>query len=107
MTVNTTAPKQQMLRLLDKLANDDLFRGRFERDPKAVLLEAGFSTGLVAAFPAVQLEPGRLAAKSVFAADRLRVANDLAEECMCMIIPQPQLGPSRKRQLSNRLSQAA
>ena len=32
-----------MLRLLDKLAHDDLFRIRFERQPRSVLLEAGFS----------------------------------------------------------------
>ena len=89
--MNPTASKQQMLRLFDKLANDDLFRSRFERNPKSALVEAGFTAEGVATFPVEQLSPGTLAAKGVFAAEYERVANDLAEQCLCMVIPSPML----------------
>jgi len=94
---NPKISKQQMLHLLDKLSNDEGFRGRFEHNPRAALAEAGVSAAQIAAFPAEQLAPNTLAEKSVFVAEHKRVANDLADECMCMIIPQPHLGPPRKR----------
>jgi putative modified peptide len=94
---NPTIGKREMLHLLEKLSSDDGFRSRFEKDPKAGLLEAGIGAAQVAAFPADQLTPGKLANKSVFAADHELVVNDLAEECLCMVIPQPQFGPPRKR----------
>ena len=93
---NPTISKQQMLHLLDKLSSDDGFRSRFEQHPKSALAEAGISAAQIANFPAVQLAPNTLADKHVFAAERQRVAHDLADECMCMIIPQPHLGPPRK-----------
>lgn len=86
---NPITSKQQMLRLLEKLSSDDLFRSRFERNPKAALVEAGFAAADVAAFPAEQLVPGTLAAKDVFDAQRIRVQTDIAEECSCMVIPSP------------------
>jgi len=87
--MNPIASKQQMLRLLDKLSRDDLFRSRFERNPKNALVEAGFAPDHVAAFPAEQLLPGTLAPKSAFEAERIRVQTDIAEECSCMVIPSP------------------
>jgi len=76
-----------MLRLFDKLAHDDLFRGRFERNPKEGLIAIGFSVEEVQSFPAEQLEPNVLASKERFAAERRRVEEDLAAAYACMVIP--------------------
>jgi len=84
-----TASKQQMLRLLEKLSSEDLFRSRFERSPKAALIEAGFAPEDVAGFPAEQLVPGTLASKDKFDAERIRVQTDIAEVCTCMVLPSP------------------
>lgn len=91
-----TITKQQMLHLLDKLSKDDNFRARFERDPKSGLVESGIPAAHVATFPPGNLGSGTLADKSVFAAEHRRVAADLAEECMCMVVPTPHWGPPRK-----------
>ena len=93
---NPNITKQQMLHLLDKLSKDDDFRAKFERDPKNGLIAAGIPAAHVATFPAGNLGSGQLADKSLFAAEHRRVAADLAEECMCMIVPTPHWGPARK-----------
>jgi len=85
--VNPLAPKQLMLRLFDKLANDDLFRSRFERNPKEGLIAVGFSAEEAQNFPAEQLGPNVLASKESFAAERRRVQEDLAAAYACMVIP--------------------
>jgi len=105
--MNPTASKQQMLRLLNKLANDDLFRSRFERNPKSALVEAGFAAEDVVTFPAEQLNPGMLAEKSVFAAEYGRVANDLAEQCLCMVQPGPMLASRGNAGCATSLARAA
>ena len=92
-----TVSKQQMLKLLDKLSSDDAFRSRFEKDPKAALIEAGIPAAQVAAFPADQLAPWTLPDKNHFRAERERVANDIAEECMCMVAPTSKLGGGQHR----------
>lgn len=92
----TTVSKQQMLNLLDKLSRDDAFRTRFEKDPKSALLEAGIPAEKVASLPAEQLQPWTLPDKSTFAAERQRVADDIAEEFLCMVHPSPQLGIGKK-----------
>ncbi len=92
-----TVSKQQMLKLLDKLSSDDGFRGRFEKDPKSALVEAGIPAAHVATFPADHIAPRVLPDKNHFRAERDRVANDMAEECMCMVSPGPQLGAGRKQ----------
>ena len=96
---NPTVSKQQMLKLLDKLSSDDGFRSRFEKDPKSALVEAGIPAAQVATFPADHLAPGALRNKSVYAAEHQRVANDIAEECMCMVVPNLKMGagPSPKQ----------
>jgi len=99
--MNPIASKQQMLRLLDKLSSDDLFRSRFERSPKAALVEAGFAAEDVATFPSEQLAPGTLASKAVFEAERIRVQTDIAEECSCMVIPSPLIAQRGKGFLAN------
>jgi putative modified peptide len=105
--MNPTASKQQMLRLFDKLANDDLFRSRFERNPKSALVEAGFPAEEVAIFPAEQLAPGTLAAKSLFAAEYSRVADDVAAQCLCMVMPGPMLASCRTAGVATTLARAA
>ena len=89
--MNPNVSKAQMLRLLDKLAHDDLFRSRFERNPCAALRETGFAAADVANFPAQQLVPGTLAAKEIFAAEHERVAKEVIDTHACMVAPGPML----------------
>lgn len=89
--MNPVTSKFQMLRLFDKLANDDLFRIRFERNPKSALVDVGFDAAEVDAFPAQQLIPGVLAPKHLFAAEYARVSAELGEQCLCMVAPGPLL----------------
>jgi len=86
---NPTITKQQMLNLLDKLSSDDAFRSRFQQDPKAGLIAVGVAQAHVATFPADKLGSGQLADKSVFAAERQRVAASVAADCLCMVVPGP------------------
>ena len=90
---SATISKPQMLHLLSKLSSDDGFRSRFEKDPRAGLIEAGVPASHAATFPAEKLGSGVLADKAVFAAEHQRVAKDLAEECMCMVVPSPHWKP--------------
>ena len=83
--------RTHLLRLLDKLAHDDLFRGRFERNPKNALIEAGFDDVDAANFPADQLLPGTLASKALFAAEHERMRNAVVEAYACMVLPGPML----------------
>jgi len=89
--VNHNASKTQMLRLLDKLAHDDLFRGRFERNPKNALVEAGFDAAEAANFPVERLAPGILASKEAFSAEHERVKIDIFETHACMVLPGPMM----------------
>ena len=84
-----TITKQQMLTLLDKLSSDDTFRSRFQQDPKSGLIAVGVAAAHVATFPADKLGSGQLADKSVFAAERKRVADSVAADCLCMVVPGP------------------
>jgi len=85
----TSITKQQMLSLLGKLSSDDGFRARFEKDPRAGLIEAGVPAAQANAFPADHLGSGTLADKGVFVAERARVSQALSDECLCMVIPAP------------------
>ena len=74
-----------MLTLLGKLANDDGYRARFEGDPKAALAEAGVSRDQVANYEHGPV--AKLADKATFEAARKRLADDAAQQLMCMVIP--------------------
>ena len=79
--------KAQMLDLLGRLANDDAFRNRFEKNPPAALAEVGIPPNQIKGFPEDHTRPGKVAPKSNFEAARNRLANQASDECLCMIIP--------------------
>ena len=79
--------KVQMLDLLDRLANDDGFRDRFEKKPSAALVEVGIPPDQIKGFPEDHTRPGKLAPKPEFEAARKRLINQAGDECLCMIIP--------------------
>jgi len=104
--VNSLVPKQLMLRLMDKLARDDGFRGAFERNPKDALLSIGFAADTLTECPTQPLPPNTLAAKERFETERERVREDLATAYACMVIPTPLIA-SRRPQTTIRLDRAA
>ncbi|HET9189568.1 MAG TPA: NHLP-related RiPP peptide [Rudaea sp.] len=79
--------KSQIIELLGKLADDDGYRIRFQRDPDAALGELDFPPGSFAGFPGNSEQHGMLADKTIFAAARQRMVDEVAGECLCMIIP--------------------
>ena len=79
--------KSQIIELLGKLAEDDGYRIRFQRDPDAALTELDFPPGSFAGFPGNPEQHGMLADKTIFAAARKRMVDEIAGECLCMIIP--------------------
>jgi putative modified peptide len=79
--------KAQMLDLLGRLANDDAFRDRFEKNPPAALTEVGIPPNQIKVFPEDHTRPGKVAPKSDFEAARNRLADQVGDECLCMIIP--------------------
>ncbi len=79
--------KTQMLDLLGRLANDDGFRDRFEKNPSAALTEAGIPPNQIKGFPEDHTRPGKLAPKVDFENACKRLNNQVGEECLCMIIP--------------------
>ena len=79
--------KSQIIELLGKLADDDGYRIRFQRDPEAALTELDFPSGGFAGFVGTSAQSGMLADKSVFAAARKRMVDETAGECLCMVVP--------------------
>ncbi|MEO8804243.1 MAG: NHLP-related RiPP peptide [Rudaea sp.] len=79
--------KVQMLDLLGRLATDDGYRERFEKNPSAALTEAGIPPEQVKGFPEDHTRPGRLAPKSEFEAAQKRLTSQVDEDCLCMVIP--------------------
>jgi len=105
--VNSNVSNAQMLRLLNKLAHDDLFRIRFERQPRTVLLEAGFGAADAANFPVAQLVPGALADKSAFAAAHACIGQAIVATHACMQLPGPGLTASPRPKAAAMLERAA
>jgi putative modified peptide len=79
--------KTQVLDLLGRLASDDEYRIRFQRDPEAALSELAFPAGGFVGFVGNSAQTGSLADKTVFAAARKQLVDEVAGECLCMIIP--------------------
>ena len=79
--------KSQIIELLGKLAEDDGYRIRFQRDPDAALTELDFPPKSFAGFPDNPEHQGILADKTIFAAARKRMVDEVAGECLCMIVP--------------------
>lgn len=79
--------KAQMLDLLGRLASDDGFRARFEKNPSATLAEVGIPPDQIKGFPEDHTQPGKLAPKSVFEIARNRLKEQAGDDCFCMIAP--------------------
>lgn len=79
--------KTQIIELLGKLASDDGYRSRFERSPEGALAELDFPAGGFAGFINNHAGSGLLADKIVFSDARKRMVDEIAGECLCMIIP--------------------
>lgn len=79
--------KSQIIELLGKLADDDGYRIRFQRNPDAALTELDFPSGGFAGFVGNSAQTGTLADKTIFATARQRMVDEVAGECLCMIIP--------------------
>ncbi len=79
--------KSQIIELLGKLAEDDGYRIRFQRDPEAALTELDFPSGGFAGYVGSAAQTGMLADKSVFATARQRMVDETAGECLCMVVP--------------------
>ncbi|MEO8804242.1 MAG: NHLP-related RiPP peptide [Rudaea sp.] len=79
--------KTQIIELLGKLANDDGYRSRFESSPEGALAELDFPAGGFAGFLNNHAGSGPLADKIVFSDARRRVVEEVAGECLCMVIP--------------------
>ncbi len=79
--------KAQMLDLLGRLAKDDAFRDRFEKNPPAALAEVGIPPDQIKGFPEDHTRPGKIAPKSDFEAARKRLVDQQGDECLCMVVP--------------------
>ncbi|MGH8041959.1 MAG: NHLP-related RiPP peptide [Rudaea sp.] len=79
--------KTQIIELLGKLADDDGYRSRFERNPDDALAELNFPSGGFAGFLNNHGGSGLLADKIVFSDARKRMVDEIASECLCMVIP--------------------
>lgn len=79
--------KSQIIELLGKLADDDGYRIRFQRNPDAALTELDFPSGGFAGFVGNSAQTGTLADKAVFATARQRMVDETAGECLCMVVP--------------------
>ena len=79
--------KTQIIDLLGKLAVDDGYRSRFEHNPEMALAELNFAPGGFAGFVSDKAHPGTLGDKAIFAAARKRMVNEVASDCLCMVIP--------------------
>lgn len=79
--------KSQMLDLLGRLASDDGFRARFEKNPPTALAEVGIPADQIRGFPEDHKNPGKLAPKEAFAQTRKQLQQDVADECLCMVQP--------------------
>jgi putative modified peptide len=73
--------------LLGRLASDDEYRIRFQRDPETALTELDFPSGGFAGFVGTSAQSGTLADKSVFATARQHMIDEIAGNCLCMIVP--------------------
>lgn len=80
-------PKDQELKLLQKLSTDDGFRARFEADPAAALAELGVSPKDVASLAPNGFGPCQLADKETIAKSHQQLAETGMTDHVCLIFP--------------------
>lgn len=89
--------REHSLALLHRLATDDGFRSRYEQKPAAALAELGVPHETIVNLKASCLAPTKLAEKAHFAAAHRNLSDTDADECLQMILPNPQLDFGSKR----------
>ncbi|MBE5316453.1 MAG: NHLP-related RiPP peptide [Xanthomonadales bacterium] len=85
--MSASLPQEAGLSLLKRLASDDAFRARFEKNPQAALEEVGVPQGVIAELKSACLAPRALADKGVFEALAGDVATAQYREAMSMFVP--------------------
>ncbi len=80
-------PKAQELQVLNKLATDDDYRARFEKNPAAALKEVGVDEATLNQLDPASLQPGQLADKAAIAATHAKLAEANMSDHVCLIVP--------------------
>ncbi|HEY9112160.1 MAG TPA: NHLP-related RiPP peptide [Rhodanobacteraceae bacterium] len=89
--------REHSLALLHKLATDDDFRSRYEQKPAAALAELGVPLNTIVNLKASCLASTSLADKDHFMKAHGELNNMAAENCLMMVIPNPQLDMGSSR----------
>ncbi len=84
---NPRLAKEHELQLLKKLATDDDYRARFEKDPVGALKELGASDSDLAAIDPENLKPGKLADKATLASTYEKLLEKGVSDHVCLIVP--------------------
>lgn len=79
--------KEHELQLLKKLATDDDYRARFEKDPAGALKELGASDSDLAAIDPENLKPGKLSDKATIKKTYETLDRANVTDHVCMIMP--------------------
>ena len=79
--------REHSLALLQKLANDDGFRSRYEQKPAAALAELGVPHETIVNLKGSCLAPATLAEKGHFQTAHARLAAAATDQCLGMIVP--------------------
>jgi putative modified peptide len=89
---NSGLTEAQALALLNKLAQDDAFRGLFENDPKTALTEIGVSAEALSGLSEKCLESRKLESKAEFQTALDALDQSVILDCMAMHTPNLRLG---------------
>jgi putative modified peptide len=82
-----TLSRDETLKLYMELASNDEFRGLYERDPKAALIDLGIEPATLAAMSSICFIPARLAPKQEFQRACERIHEEMARVGQSMAIP--------------------
>lgn len=85
--MSASLPQEAGLSLLKRLASDEAFRARFEKNPQAALEEVGVPQGVIGELKSACLAPRALADKGVFEALVASAAGDPFTAAMGMVVP--------------------
>ena len=91
LQTNASLSREHSLFLLHKLATDDDFRGRYEQKPAAALAELGVPLETIVNLKSACLASTKLAEKCHFAKAHQDLSNASVEDCLQMILQNPQL----------------
>lgn len=79
--------KEHELQLLKRLATDDEYRARFEKDPTGALKQLGVTDSDLAAIDPENLKPGKLADKATIGKTLSALQSVNVGDHVCLIIP--------------------